>query len=73
MTTADGGEYVDFFVHLPEGESSSEADAEILPALPVDGSAGMAEELVSEIAVWAAAVFLILLLIEWGCWYRDSY
>lgn len=73
MTTADGGEYVDFFVHLPPGESSSAADTDAALNLSVDVAAETTDELVSEIAVWVAAALLILLLIEWGCWYRDTY
>ncbi|MBQ9994762.1 MAG: BatA and WFA domain-containing protein [Clostridia bacterium] len=73
MTTADGGEYVDFFVHLPAEESSPAAAADDMLSLSVDLPEGASDELLSEIAVWVAAVFLILLLIEWGCWYRDTY
>lgn len=72
MQTADGGEYVDFFVHIPDGEVVS------LPggALEIEVSADSgieAEDAIAETWFWIAAFMLLVLLIEWGWYYREQY
>lgn len=72
MTTADGGEYVDFFVHVPKGEASKTTGGAIEITLPADSSM-QAEEAISEIWFWIAAAMLLLILLEWGWYYHEQY
>ena len=72
MKTKEGGEYVDFFVHIPAGEATSEAvdRLEIVASSATDAEA---EEAISEIWFWVAAAMLVILLAEWGWYYREQY
>ena len=72
MTTAEGGEYVDFFVHLPTGESNSQ----LIPALSVDISfeeVEQAQDATAEIWFWLAVAMLVIVLAEWGWYYHEQY
>ena len=72
MKTKDGGEYVDFFVHIPAGEVVSD----VVDRLEITTSSTTdvpAEEAISEIWFWVAAAMLVILLVEWGWYYREQY
>ena len=72
MTTAEGGEYVDFFVHIPAEESRTNT----LPALSLEltREAGVqVADATSEIWFWLALGMLIFVLLEWGWYYREQY
>ena len=72
MTTAEGGEYVDFFVHIPAEESRTNT----LPALSLEltQEAGVeVEDATSEIWFWLALGMLVFVLLEWGWYYREQY
>ena len=76
MTTEDGGEYVDFFVHLSPEESAAQIGGGGSLSLELAGTAGeepAEEEALTEIGVWAAVLLLLLILTEWGYYSRDSY
>ena len=72
MTTADGGEYVDFFVHVPEGEVAETIGTAIEIELSTDTDIPV-EEAISEIWFWIAAAMLLLILLEWGWYYHEQY
>ncbi|MBR4863110.1 MAG: BatA domain-containing protein [Oscillospiraceae bacterium] len=72
MTTQDSGEYVDFFVHVPESESRSVSLAELSLELPTDISQD-AEDAISELWFWVAVIMLITVLGEWGWYYHEQY
>ena len=72
MTTADGGEYVDFFVHVPEGEADTYTAAELSMEVSTDGTE-KAEDAISEIWFWFAVGLLLIVLTEWGWYYHEQY
>ena len=72
MTTADGGEYVDFFVHIPDGETASDTVSELSVELSSDTNL-QAEDATSEIWFWLALGMLLIVLTEWGWYYREQY
>ena len=72
MTTADGGEYVDFFVHIPDGESTTYTVPELSVALSADTDT-QSEDAISEMWFWLALGMLLILLTEWGWYYHEQY
>lgn len=72
MTTDDDDEYVDFFVHIPEGETSPVAKTALKIELSDTGNL-QSEAAISEIWFWLAAFLLLILLIEWGWYYHEQY
>ena len=72
MTTADGGEYVDFFVHIPDGESVSRTLAELSVELTPSADQPV-EDAIAEIWFWVAVAMLIIVLAEWGWYYHEQY
>ena len=72
MTTQEGGEYVDFFVHVPESESLAVTLAELALELPAEISQE-AEDAISEIWFYLAIIMLIAVLGEWGWYYHEQY
>lgn len=72
MTTADGGEYVDFFVHIPDGESTTYTVSELSVELSSDTETH-AEDAISEVWFWLALGMLLIVLTEWGWYYHEQY
>ena len=72
MTTAEGGEYVDFFVHIPYGESASVTISDLSVDLSVTAG-GEIEDVISEIWFWLALGMLVIVLAEWGWYYHEQY
>ncbi len=72
MTTVDGGEYVDFFVHLLEGEVTKNSGNVLKIQLPSDTDVS-SDEAVSEMWFWIAVVMLLIVLLEWGWYYHEQY
>lgn len=72
MTTADGGEYVDFFVHIPDGESTTYTVSELSVELSSDTDTH-AEDAISEVWFWLALGMLLIVLTEWGWYYHEQY
>lgn len=72
MTTEEGGEYVDFFVHVPAGESQSQ----MMPMLSlniIQEPTEQVEDATSEIWFWLALGMLAFVLVEWGWYYHEQY
>ena len=72
MTTADGGEYVDFFVHIPDGESTTYTVSELSVELSSDTETH-AEDAISEVWFWLSLGMLLIVLTEWGWYYHEQY
>ena len=72
MTTAEGGEYVDFFVHTPEGEAQSHTLSELTLELTPDTTLS-AKDAISEVWFWIALGMLLIVLMEWGWYYHEQY
>ena len=72
MTTAEGGEYVDFFVHTPEGEAQSHTLSELTLDLTPDTTLS-AKDAISEVWFWIALGILLIVLMEWGWYYHEQY
>lgn len=71
VSTAAGGEFADFFVHIPGEESMTVPHGllSVAPAVNVtDGS-----DAVTELWIYVAAAMLILLILEWGVYFREQY
>lgn len=68
---SEGGDYADFFVHIPQGELTEEGGVinisipEKDPLVDNDAKVG--------IWFWIALAILLLLLIEWGVYYYEQY
>lgn len=72
MTTAEGGEYVDFFVRLPDSEIHSDGGKKL--QLEIDNNkAKERKDAVSEMWFWITLVCLIIILTEWGWYCREQY
>lgn len=70
-TTPAGGEFGDFFVHIPEGENLTVPHGilSVAPAVNVsDGS-----DAITELWIYVAAAMLVLLILEWGVYFREQY
>ena len=72
MTTADGGEYVDFFVHIPDGEVTSTSGGTLEIEINTNSDIE-AEQAISEIWFWIVLMMLLLILVEWGWYYHELY
>ena len=72
MTTADGGEYVDFFVHIPDGEVTSTSGGTLEIEINTNSDIE-AEQAISEIWFWIVLMMLLLILVEWGWYYHEQY
>ncbi len=72
MKTADGGEYADFFVHVPEGEMASQMGGDINIAIRSENETD-SKEAIRGIWFWLAIAFLFILLIEWEWYYYEQY
>lgn len=72
-----GGQYCDFFVHIPSGESVYSAGDSVSVTLSEASAsadeAGEGENALHELWFWLAAVMLALLLAEWGLYYYEQY
>ena len=73
LTTEKSGEYVDFFVHIPAGEMEDTQMDALEVILPDEQSEKEKDDAIKELWPWLAGAFLLLLLIEWGCYYREQY
>ena len=71
VTTPAGGEFADFFVHIPEGEASSAPHGLLSVAPATDLSGGT--DAITELWLYVAAVMLVLLILEWGVYFREQY
>ena len=74
MTYGESGQYVDFFVHLPIEEMSVEQGSALEVHLPEnsDGS-DSADDAMNELWFWFAVALMVLMLAEWGVYYREQY
>lgn len=72
MTTAEGGEYVDFFVHIPDGESTTYTVSDLSVELSSDTDTH-AVDAISEVWFWLALGMLLIVLTEWGWYYHEQY
>ena len=73
MTTMDfQGEYVDFFVHIPHGERLSDAEPALILELPTPEDVVL-EDAFTEIWFYLALGILLIVLVEWGWYYREQY
>lgn len=66
------GVYADFFVHVPIKADAQEGDRVISLALP-EKEEGLQRTKESGVWFWVALTILILMLIEWGVYYREQY
>ncbi len=74
MTSGESGQYIDFFVHFPLEEMSVEDGGALEVHLPENADlSDTADDAMSELWFWLAAALLLLLLIEWGVYYREQY
>ena len=70
-TTASGGELADFFVHIPEDEVLCKPYKSL--SVAVTESAPDAPEAITELWLYLAGLMLLLLILEWGVYYREQY
>ncbi len=71
VTTASGGEYADFFVHIPTDEALCEKGPSI--GISLTESDSNAPDAIAELWFWLAAAALILLILEWGVYHYEQY
>lgn len=71
VTTDDGGEYADFFVHIPATESADTVH-KIMTVTTTESTAD-APDAITELWFVLAAIMLVLLIIEWGVYFREQY
>ena len=71
MTTEESGEYADFYVHIPKEESGKTSISSIEANITINDN--MADEAFVELWYYLAVALLILMLIEWGCYYYEQY
>ena len=71
VMTPAGGEFGDFFVHIPEGENNSVPHGllSVAPAMDVNDGA----DAITELWIYVAAAMLVLLILEWGVYFREQY
>jgi hypothetical protein len=71
VETVYGGEVGDFFVHIPDGEALSMPHSvlSVVPATDISGS----PDAIAELWMWVAAAMLVLLILEWGVYFREQY
>ena len=74
MTYGESGQYVDFFVHLPLEEMTAEDGGALELSLPENADvSGTDDDAMNELWFWFALALLVLLLTEWGVYYREQY
>lgn len=73
ITTDESGEYADFFVHIPNGETGLVEPMNIEANIQVVEDASIEDEAFAELWYYLAIILLILLLVEWGCYYYEQY
>ena len=73
ITTDESGEYADFFVHIPNGETGIVEPMNIEANIQVVEDASIEDEAFAELWYYLAIILLILLLVEWGCYYYEQY
>lgn len=66
------GNYADFFVHIPEGETKTVQGGEINISLTKKPEVEP-KEAISEIGFWFVLAFFLILLLEWECYYYEQY
>lgn len=71
VTTSAGGEFSDFFVHIPEGENRTTPYGmlSVEPAVNITVSS----DAITELWFYVAAAMLVLLILEWGVYFREQY
>ena len=71
VMTPAGGEFGDFFVHIPEGENRTAPHGllSVAPAVNVT----VESDAITELWFYVAAVMLVLLILEWGVYFREQY
>ena len=71
VTTAASGEFADFFVHIPaeENQSTPYGLLSVAPATDVSGGS----DAITELWIYVAAAMLVLLILEWGVYFREQY
>ena len=72
MTVGDQGEYADFFVHIASEETKTNRYQSLSVELPPVDNA-QKEDAINEIWFWVALGLLVLVLTEWGWYYREQY
>ena len=73
MLTADGGDYVDFFVHIDRDETAVEPSDKLLHITLYESDEGAVKDTVSDVCFWFLLAVLVIILIEWGWYYREQY
>lgn len=68
---AEGGDYVDFFVHIPEGELTEVGGS--INISVAENEIEKKEEAEVGAWFWFALAILLLLLVEWGVYYYEQY
>jgi len=71
VTTAAGGEFADFFVHIPAEENHS-TPYDLLSVAPATDTSG-GSDAITELWIYVAAAMLVLLILEWGVYFREQY
>lgn len=71
-TTAKGGQYADFFVHIKSGETTASQGDAISVSIEERADV-LQEDVYSPIWFWFALVLLLILLAEWGVYYSEQY
>ena len=71
ITTADGGQYAEFFVHPPAEESRKNVYPPLLLELQAPEGTEPEDALI-EIWFWVALGLLLLILTEWGWYYHEQ-
>ena len=73
MTYGESGQYVDFFVHLPLEEMSVEQGTALELHLPENSEDSDSDDAMNELWFWFAVALMVLMLAEWGVYYREQY
>jgi hypothetical protein len=66
------GVYADFFVHVPKAALEKQSASELLLPLP-EQNAQSPQKAQKSLLFWAALLILLLILTEWGLYYREQY
>lgn len=71
VTTAAGGEYADFYVHIPPEETTG--DPHGILSVTIAESTADAPDAITELWGWLALIMLILVVLEWRVYFREQY